>query len=173
MITLQELCAYLNRLLQPNPISDYCFNGLQVEGKKQIRKLATGVSANLATIHAAAAWGADALLVHHGLFWNQDSHQIQGVKKEKLELLFKSNISLIAYHLPLDAHQELGNNWKAALDMGWHNLEPFCFTNGLFLGVKGHFNKMSAEDFKKSSKIIINIRLMSPLAEKKMFNPLA
>lgn len=149
MITLQELCAYLDRLLQPNPMSDYCFNGLQVEGKKQIHKLATGVSANLATIHAAAAWGADALLVHHGLFWNQESHQIQGTKREKLGILFKNNISLIAYHLPLDVHQELGNNWKAALDMGWNDLEPFCFTNGIFLGVKGRFKKMSQEDFQK------------------------
>lgn len=149
MITLQELCAYLDRLLQPNPINDYCFNGLQVEGKKEIRKLATAVSTNLSTLEAAAAWGADALLVHHGLFWNQDSHQIQGVKKEKLGILFKNNLSLIAYHLPLDVHQELGNNWKAALDMGWTDLEPFCLTKGLFLGVKGRFKKMNREDFQK------------------------
>ena len=149
MITLQELCAYLDRLLQPKPISDYCFNGLQVEGKKQVHKLATAVSANLATIQEAAAWGADALLVHHGLFWNQESHQIQGTKREKLGILFKNNISLVAYHLPLDIHQELGNNWKAAIDMGWSRLEPFCLTNGMFLGVKGHFKPTSFTDFQK------------------------
>jgi dinuclear metal center YbgI/SA1388 family protein len=149
MITLQELCAYLDRLLQPTPVSDYCFNGMQVEGKKQIRKLATGVSANLATIQAAAAWGADALLVHHGMFWNQDSHRILGTKKEKLDILFKNDISLLAYHLPLDIHQELGNNWKAALDMGWSDLQPFCLYQGAFLGVKGRFKRQSREDFQK------------------------
>ncbi len=149
MITLQELCAYLDKLLQPTPISDYCFNGLQVEGKKQVRKIATGVSANLSTIQAAVECGADALLVHHGLFWNQDSHQIQGTKREKLALLFKNEISLIAYHLPLDIHQELGNNWKAALDLGWTDLEPFCSINKLFFGVKGHFKEMSREEFQK------------------------
>lgn len=149
MITLQELCIYLDRLLQPMPINDYCFNGLQVEGKKQVRKLATAVSANLDTIQAAESWGADVLLVHHGLFWNQDSHQIQGIKREKLGLLFKGNFSLIAYHLPLDVHQELGNNWKAALDLGWSQLEPFCNSKGLFLGVKGRFKKVTCEDFQK------------------------
>lgn len=150
MITLQELCEYLDRLLQPSTINDYCYNGLQFEGKKQIRKLATAVSANLSTLQTAATWNADALLVHHGLFWNQDSHQIDGIKKEKLAILFKNNISLIAYHLPLDIHQELGNNWKAALDMRWYNLEPFCYTNGVFLGVKGHFKPMSCENFQKT-----------------------
>lgn len=149
MITLQELCAYLNKQLQPNPISDYCLNGMQIEGKKHIHKIATGVSANLATIQEAAAWGADALLVHHGLFWNHDSPLISGVKKEKLNLLFNSNISLLAYHLPLDAHQEFGNNWRAALDMEWNHLEPFCFTNGLFIGVRGKIKKTRRADFQK------------------------
>lgn len=130
-------------------MTDFCINGMQVEGKQQIHKLATAVSANLETIQKAAEWGADALLVHHGLFWNQDSHQIAGIKRQKLEILFKNNISLIAYHLPLDAHQELGNNWRAAIEMGWENLEPFCLTNAFFIGVKGRVKRMSREDFQK------------------------
>lgn len=150
MITLQELCEYLDGLLQPNPIKDYGLNGLQVEGKKEIHKLATAVSSNLASIEAAAAWGADTLIVHHGLFWNQDSYQIKGVKKEKIELLLKNQMSLIAYHLPLDIHQELGNNWKAAMEMGWKDLKPFGCMNGIFLGVKGNFNKLHRQDFQKT-----------------------
>lgn len=150
MITLQELSKYLDKLLQPNQrIDDYCVNGIQFEGKPIIKKLATGVSANLATIKAAAKWGADALLVHHGLFWNRDSHEIRSIKKEKLGILFEKDMSLIAYHLPLDAHQEFGNNWRAAREMGWTHLEPFCFYNGIYLGVKGCFKKMSRDAFQK------------------------
>ncbi|WP_052436031.1 Nif3-like dinuclear metal center hexameric protein [Neochlamydia sp. EPS4] len=149
MITLQELCVYLDKLLEPSSIKDYGLNGLQVEGKKEILKLATAVSANLETLQAAVHWKADALLVHHGLFWNQDSYQIQGIKKAKLALLCQHNLSLIAYHLPLDIHPEWGNNWRAALEMGWDNLQPFGLANGLYLGVKGRLKKMSRLDFQK------------------------
>lgn len=149
MITLQELCAHLDHLLQPQLIKDYCYNGLQFEGKSEIFKIATGVSASLATIQAAADWGADALIVHHGLFWNQDSHRIYGTKKEKLRILFNHNLSLLAYHLPLDAHQTLGNNWKAARDMEWQNLEPFAPINGVYMGVSGRVKKMHRLEFQK------------------------
>jgi len=149
MITLQELCHYLNTLLQPNLISDYCINGLQIEGKKEISKIATGVSANLATIQAAIEWGADVLIVHHGIFWNQDSPLITGVKKEKIWLLLQNKVSLLSYHLPLDVHQKVGNNWKAAHDMEWTDLQPFCLVNGTYFGVKGKFKKMSRENFQK------------------------
>lgn len=149
MITLQELCAHLDHLLQPQSFKDYCYNGLQFEGKPEVLKIATGVSASLATIQAAAESGADALIVHHGLFWNQDSPQIYGSKKEKLQILFNHNLSLIAYHLPLDAHQVLGNNWKAAEEMGWQDLEPFAPINGLYIGVCGRVNKMHRLKFQK------------------------
>lgn len=151
MITLQEFCLYTNTLLQSSAFSDFCVNGLQVEGSKHINRVATGVSASLDTIKAAVECGANALIVHHGLFWNRDSHAITGSKREKLDLLLKNGISLIAYHLPLDAHQELGNNWKAARDMGWYGLEPFCPVNGLPIpiGVKGKVDLMPVQEFQK------------------------
>lgn len=149
MITLQELCLYLNNLLQPVPIQDYCVNGLQVEGQNNIHKIAFGVSANLKTIQLAKEWGATALVVHHGLFWNNNSHAITGVKKEKIKILIENGISLLAYHLPLDMHPIVGNNWKAARDLGWFDLEPFCSYKGHFLGVKGRFNPVKKEVFLK------------------------
>lgn len=150
MITLQELCLYIDNLLQCAAFSDYCHNGIQVEGTPKVSKIATGVSASLETIEAAAELGANALIVHHGMFWSRDSHQIIGSKREKLQLLLKHDISLLAYHLPLDAHQELGNNWRAAREMGWQDLEPFCPVNGIPIGVKGKVRRQPVMDFQHS-----------------------
>lgn len=149
MITLQEFCLYTDDLLQSAAFSDFCINGVQVEGSPRITRLATAVSASLETIQAAVDFGAQALLVHHGLFWNRDSYAITGTKREKLRLLLEHDISLIAYHLPLDAHQEFGNNWKAARAMGWSQLEPFYFINGLPLGVKGKVSRVPVMDFQQ------------------------
>lgn len=149
MISLQEFCQYLDNLLQSKLFVDYCKNGLQVEGGKKIARIATAVSADLSTIQEAAKQGVQALIVHHGMFWNSDSPLVIGAKREKLQLLLKHDISLIGYHLPLDAHQEFGNNWKAAIDMGWANLEPFGLMNGIPIGVKGKLKPTSRDDFKK------------------------
>jgi dinuclear metal center YbgI/SA1388 family protein len=148
MIKLNELCADLDLLLPSKGIVDYCPNGLQVEGKQSILRLATAVSASLETIEAAIRQGIDALIVHHGIFWKGDSYVIRGVKKEKLNLLMQHGISLIAYHLPLDLHQSLGNNWKAAMDLGWGELQPFGFMNGVAIGVKGIIPSESREQVK-------------------------
>jgi dinuclear metal center YbgI/SA1388 family protein len=145
MVTLKELCTFLEKLLLASPITDYCPNGLQIEGKKEVGRLMTAVSANLETIQAAVDEKVDALFVHHGLFWSGDSYVIQGVKREKIDLLLKNRISLIGYHLPLDIHRELGNNWLAALEMGWENLQPFGMMNGIPIGVKGTFSKQSRD----------------------------
>jgi len=150
MITLQELCLYLNDLLQNQGFNDYCKNGLQVEGALNISKIVTAVSASLDSIEQAVLLKADALIVHHGLFWNHDDYSIIGVKKKKLELLLKHNISLIAYHLPLDAHQTFGNNWKAAFDMGWTDLKPFGLFNGTHIGVMGKVKEQTRDQFKLS-----------------------
>ncbi len=149
MITLKELCAYCDTLLASSTVQDYCVNGLQVEGKTSIKRLATAVSASLATIQSAVEMGADALIVHHGMFWNGDSYAITGPKREKLKLLLDNGISLIAYHLPLDIHPEYGNNWKAARDLGWTDLQPFGAHRGSFIGVKGKFSPISRNDFQK------------------------
>jgi dinuclear metal center YbgI/SA1388 family protein len=142
MIPLKELCEHLNLFLRCSEFTDYGPNGLQVEGKAQVKKIATAVSASLLTIEAAAEWGADALIVHHGLFWNKDKYEVTGVKRDKLKLLLARGISLLAYHLPLDAHEEVGNNWKAASDLGLTALAPFSF------GVQGKMKPRSIDAFK-------------------------
>lgn len=143
MIHLNLLLDYLYELLMKEFVEDFCPNGLQVEGKKEIQSVATAVSANLETIERVVEDGYDALIVHHGIFWNKDSYVIEKVKKKKLALLLKNNISLLAYHLPLDIHRQIGNNWKAALDLGWKNLRPFS------LGVQGEVDPCSFEEFKQ------------------------
>lgn len=147
-LNLKDLCNYLEKYLQAPTISDFCPNGLQVEGKSAISTIGFAVSSSLATIQEAVRLGVDVLIVHHGIFWNRDSHPIVGTKKKKLELLLNHDVSLIAYHLPLDFHQEIGNNWKAALDMRWESLEPFGSYNGIPLGVKGRFPEKTFEQFK-------------------------
>lgn len=110
MYDRDALLAHLDELLQADRFKDYGPNGLQVEGKREIRKLVTGVTASLALIEAAIAEGADALLVHHGLFWRGQDGRVTGWMKQRLQRLLAHDISLYAYHLPLDAHASLGNN---------------------------------------------------------------
>lgn len=105
-----ELCLYLDSLLQPHNFKDYCPNGLQIEGKEKIQKIICGVSLNQALIDYAIAHSADAILVHHGIFWNKSSYPITGIKHKRISALIKNDINLIAYHLPLDCHLTLGNN---------------------------------------------------------------
>ncbi|NGX58106.1 MAG: hypothetical protein K940chlam3_01007 [Chlamydiae bacterium] len=137
MITLQEIYQYLDQLLSSSEFDDYCPNGLQVEGGQKVKKIGTAVSASLETIEKAVKEGVDCLVVHHGMFWKNDPFPIVGSKKKKIDLLIKNNISLIAYHLPLDAHQEYGNNWKVARDLNWRALEPFGNFQGKPIGVRG------------------------------------
>lgn len=149
MITLQDFSQYLQQLLSPADFADNCPNGIQVEGKKEIERVAFAVSASLATIAEAVNRKADALIVHHGIFWNKDPFAIVGTKKEKLEYLLKEGISLFAYHLPLDAHQKIGNNWKAAFDLGLEALDPFCSIGKTPIGVKGKMDSTPVEVFQK------------------------
>lgn len=149
MLKLEELRLYLDQLFPSNGLTDYGPNGLQVEGKSEVAKIATAVSASLATIEAAVEEGVDVLIVHHGLFWQRDSYIIQGTKRKKLQLLLEHGLSLFAYHLPLDMHPEIGNNWRAAKEMGWHDLQPFGYVERVAIGVKGRINPCSREAFKK------------------------
>lgn len=113
-----ELTASLDALLQPAQFKDYGPNGLQVEGRVEVRKLVSGVTASRALIEAAVAEGADAILVHHGLFWRGQDGRVTGWMKQRLALLLAHDINLLAYHLPLDAHPELGNNAQLARHLG-------------------------------------------------------
>ncbi len=106
----RTLLAAANELLKPEMFSDYCPNGLQVEGVESISKLVAGVTACQALIDRAVEEGADALLVHHGFFWKGEDPSVAGMKYRRLKTLIESGVNLIAYHLPLDAHPTLGNN---------------------------------------------------------------
>lgn len=117
-IELNELVRYCDTLLQSNSISDYCPNGLQVEGRSQVKRILCGVTASQALLDEAVAWQADLVLVHHGYFWKGEDSRIRGVKKRRLATLLKHDISLLAYHLPLDVHPVYGNNVQLAARLG-------------------------------------------------------
>ena len=114
-----EVDRYLHDLLDVPRFRDYGPNGLQVEGKPEIHKIVTGVTASLALIEAAIEAEADAILVHHGLFWRGHDGRVTGWLKQRLERLLAHQINLFAYHLPLDAHPELGNNAQLGRRLGW------------------------------------------------------
>ena len=114
----EELDKYLNLLLQPERFNDYCPNGLQVEGKREINKIVTGVTASYALLEAALQANADGVLVHHGYFWRGEALPITGIKKRRIQFLLQHDINLFAYHLPLDIHLELGNNVMLAKQLG-------------------------------------------------------
>lgn len=107
---LSELNSYLTQFLQPERFSDYCPNGLQVEGQPEVQKIVTGVTASLALLQRAQAANADAILVHHGYFWKGEGQVVTGIKMRRLKFLLAHDLNLFAYHLPLDAHAEVGNN---------------------------------------------------------------
>lgn len=113
-----ELLRALDDLLQPECFKDYGPNGLQVEGRAQVGKIVSGVTASRALIEAAIAAEADTIFVHHGLFWRGQDGCVTGWMKQRLALLLAHDINLFAYHLPLDAHPTLGNNAQLALQLG-------------------------------------------------------
>jgi dinuclear metal center YbgI/SA1388 family protein len=113
------LVQMLDQLLEPQRFRDYGPNGLQVEGCPEVSHVVTGVTASLALIERAVQVGADAVLVHHGLFWRGQDGRVTGWMKRRLALLLQHDINLLAYHLPLDAHPELGNNAQWGAQMGW------------------------------------------------------
>jgi len=117
-VKLTDLVAALDDLLAPQLFDDYCPNGLQVEGRAEVATLVTGVTASQALLDAAVAAGADAVLVHHGYFWKGEDPAVRGMKRRRLATLLAHDLSLIAYHLPLDAHPTLGNNARLAAVLG-------------------------------------------------------
>lgn len=116
---LIELIERLDALLDASRVKDYCPNGLQVEGRAEVRRVLCGVTASQALVDLAVSGEYDAVLVHHGYFWRGEDGRVTGLRKRRLQALLSHDISLIAYHLPLDAHPELGNNAQLARVMGW------------------------------------------------------
>lgn len=115
---INELLDYTGELLEVARFRDYCPNGLQVEGRSEIRSVVTGVTASLALLEAAQEQGADLVLVHHGYFWRNEDPRVKGMKRARLRFLLQHDMNLAAYHLPLDAHAELGNNAQLGERMG-------------------------------------------------------
>ena len=119
MVDIHSVVAYLDSILKPHLFRDYAHNGLQISGKSSIQRIVSGVSVNGDLIDAAIAHNADAILVHHGLFWEKSITTLTGVQRDRVARLLAHDINVLAYHLPLDAHTTLGNNVLLANAMGW------------------------------------------------------
>lgn len=119
MVKLQQLVDYCDQLLDVGSYQDYCPNGLQVEGRPEVRRIITGVSASQALLDAAVAHEGDLILVHHGYFWKGEAQTLRGMRKQRIKTLLGNDLSLLAYHLPLDGHAELGNNAQLAKRWGF------------------------------------------------------
>ena len=158
----REFDQLLNGILKPHTIKDFCPNGLQVEGKNEIKKIVTGVTASQALIDAAIEQKADAILVHHGYFWKGETQQITGMKKRRIGAILANDINLFGYHLPLDVHPEIGNNAQLAklLDIEIEaGLEPVANS----VAMKGRLKTpLSGEEFaSKIAKVLNRIPLTS------------
>jgi dinuclear metal center YbgI/SA1388 family protein len=128
MTDLHAIAAYCDDLLGAAAFQDYCPNGIQVEGDRPVQRLATGVTASAALLDEAIAWGADAILVHHGWFWRGEDPRLVGMKGRRVRTLTRAGLGLLAYHLPLDAHPELGNNRQLGDVLGFceATATPLC-----------------------------------------------
>lgn len=124
MAALNDIVNYADGYLRIGEFSDYCPNGLQVEGQSKVDKIACAVTASLAVVEQAIEWGAQCLLVHHGYFWKNEPPVVVGMKKRRLKTLLTADLSLLGYHLPLDAHPVVGNNAQIAQKLDITDLQP-------------------------------------------------
>ena len=167
MITCQELEKFLNEYLDISNFQDYGPNGLQIEGRQKLKKIAFAVSACKESIEKAVEQKVDAMIVHHGLFWRfHGARAITGPIHKRISPLIKNDINLLGYHLPLDAHPEAGNAAGIAHALGMKNLEEFGEYKRAPLGVKGSINSCSPEDFKNKLEKIFDKTVLWSNAEK-------
>ncbi len=136
MVSLSEIVAYLDSHLEVEKFSDYCPNGLQIEGRGQIRRIVSGVTACYPLLERALELEADAILVHHGYFWKGASPCLTGLHRQRVATLLAADISLLTYHLPLDAHPVLGNNAQLAARLGLTTVGHF--EQGPLAGIACH-----------------------------------
>ena len=136
---LKQLSDFCDEYLKVDEFSDYCPNGLQVEANAEVENIVCGVTASQALIEAAIDQGADTLVVHHGYFWKGENQAIIGIKGKRIRSLIKNDINLLAYHLPLDVHPEVGNNVQLARVLNWDVTDSFGEQGLVFEG------KLSAE----------------------------
>jgi dinuclear metal center YbgI/SA1388 family protein len=140
MARIHDIIRTLDELLQPSAFQDLGPNGLQVPGADEVTHVLTGVSATLELHERAVELGAELILVHHGLFWSFHPPGLTPLLAARLRPLFKHDIGLAAYHLPLDAHAEVGNNALLARALGCVEIEPFGSYKGTFIGQRGRFD---------------------------------
>lgn len=154
---LSKILARCDDLLQPGQFDDYCPNGLQVEGAESVDRIVTGVTANLALIEAAIERDAQAILVHHGYFWKGDSPRVTGMLRNRLRLLLGHDISLLAYHLPLDAQPEFGNNVQLASLLDIQVESGLEANRERSIGLVGRLSEpMTGEDFAERLQTKLN-----------------
>jgi len=139
MADLEEIVNFCDELLDAQAFEDYCPNGLQVPGRSEVAKIVSGVSASLELFERAAEFEGDLVLAHHGLIWGRTPTVIDRAAKRRLELLFSRDCSLLAYHLPLDGHAEIGNNALIATAIGCERQQPFGQLGSKTIGVAGFF----------------------------------
>jgi dinuclear metal center YbgI/SA1388 family protein len=150
---LADIVQELDGLLEPERFEDYCPNGLQVPGHEQVTTVATGVSAHVDLFERARDESAELVLVHHGIFWGSGPGPIDAALARRLRVLFAANMSLLAYHLPLDAHPEVGNNALLAQALGAEELEPFARHGGEWIGCLARFPGRGVETSELLSRI--------------------
>ncbi len=153
-----DVLNYFQKLLSPELFEDYAPNGLQIAGAPQIQRVAFAVSATQDSIEKSLDWKAQALVVHHGVFWkHQGVRTITGPWGERVKKCLKQDLNLFAYHLPLDAHPTIGNAAALAQELGLRELSPFALYKKQPMGVKGYFPKsLSARDFKEVLENILH-----------------
>ncbi len=147
MVSRDELIGYLDGYLRVGEFRDYGPQGLQVEGKPEIRKIVTAVSSSLALFERAVEAGADLIMVHHGLLWDQDSRLVRGAYRARLATLLRHDINLAGYHLCLDAHAEVGNNALATRGLGLTDIQPWCEVSGVPIGFRGRCEPTPAAEW--------------------------
>jgi len=150
-----EVSNYLENYLHSDEFKDDCPNGLQVEGTEEVKKIVTGVSASVELFEIAVAQKADTIIVHHGIIWNFERPVYRGGYRERVRLLLENNINLYGFHLPLDAHEEIGNNAQLCRKLEVKNMRPFGDIKGQYIGMKGEINMTDKETFfKQISKLV-------------------
>ena len=167
MANLHDIVQWCNQTLKANEFKDYAPNGLQIEGKSKVNKIVCAVTASEDAIDAAIAQQADALLVHHGYFWKGEPYPITGMRGNRIKKLIQNNISLIAYHLPLDAHPVLGNNVAIAELIGLQDLEALDPTEKHPIGNIGYLDQaLSPEQFKERLQAVFDFSVLHLACDK-------
>jgi dinuclear metal center YbgI/SA1388 family protein len=148
-ILREDLLGYCEQLLRVEAFADYAPNGLQVEGRAEIGRIMTGVTASQALLDAAVEFGADTVLVHHGYFWKGEDARVLGMKRQRLATLLRHDMNLLAYHLPLDGHSVFGNNAQWAMALGLKETQGFLGAPNARIGVRGVLPEpLAASDLK-------------------------